>query len=200
VPAHDLRCVPECVFLVPRIDPLGRVRQQEIFPGEESRRLEEGANELIRGSGIRRGLQDHESSWFQTARHVLARPLNEGKIRRPIPDGSRDADQNDVATRKRAEVAREDDPTARDSGPEERLVNPGDREDAPPKVFESGSINVETDRSITGVGGRADERYTHVSLADNADHRRPSQDAIFESLHGGVDVAAPISAWWGDFA
>jgi hypothetical protein len=66
-PADHLGCVAEAVRRVARVDPLRRVGQVEILPGDQSRLLENRSQDLLGGSRPGGGLEHHQGAGAQVA-------------------------------------------------------------------------------------------------------------------------------------
>ncbi len=83
--------------LVAGVDALGRVPEEEVLADLAAVRLEDGEQDLQRGAGIGRGLQDHELAVAELLRHRLGRADHERDVWcARLRERGRDADREGI--------------------------------------------------------------------------------------------------------
>ena len=105
--ADDLRRVLQREFVVPRVDPLRRVREEEVASGRKTGRLEQRPNDLVGRPGVRGGLQDHQSPRTKVPCDELASFSDERKIGSVVANRGRNADEDDLGPTQLFGIARE---------------------------------------------------------------------------------------------
>jgi len=180
------------------VDALGREREEEVGAHDATVRLEDGLDDLLGGSGIRRGLQRHEH-----VRPQVRRDRRRGRLHvrgvgllHLVKRGGH-ADRDGVALAGAREVRRRHERARRDQRRELVGGDVGDVALAGVDALDLVRRDVETDHMVTGLAHLDSEGKPDVAEPDDAEHRTPVSDALLKShcfasaFHRGAPQCGP---------
>ena len=187
--ANDLRGVVDAVRLVPRIDALGREREEEVLTGSESGALEDRFHDLISRPRVCRAFEDHELSAAKSRRDPLGRFDDVAQVRLLCAiKGRLDRNKDEVGLAQRVVIGCRLEASVHDRGSELFVADVADIAGALSQLRDPLLVEIEGDDRETGTREGDREWESDIPTSDNGHARRPVGD-LPAQLGGAHDAS-----------